>query len=118
MKIPYQLKPFKFPLAENLTYTPDFILKEVKIKGKKTILEPHGVMEEKDTHKYQLFKQLYGSECYLLLIMRNDDIAYYRARGLLPDQAYDDIYPKEYLGNLLRALKNNQYKPLDSFKHL
>ena len=73
-------------------------------------------MEEKDTHKYQLFKQLYGSQCYLLLIMQNDDIAYYRARGLLPDQAYDDIYPKEYLGNLLRTLKNNQCKPLDSYE--
>ena len=71
-------------------------------------------MEEKRHHKYSLFKQLYGSECYLLLIMRNDDITYYRARGLLPDKAYDDIYPKEYLGSLLRALKNNQCKPLGS----
>lgn len=75
-----------------------------------------GWEREEDTHKYTFFKQLYGSECYLLLIMRNDDIAYYRARGLLPDQAYDDIYPKEYLGNL-RALKNNQYKPLGNYEH-
>jgi hypothetical protein len=113
MKISYYLKPFKFPLPDNLVYTPDFVLKEANIGGRKIILEPHGRMSEDDIHKYSLFRQVYEKDCFLLLIMRNDDIVYYRARKLLPEQAYDDVWPKEYIGMLLTKLKNNQYHPLN-----
>jgi hypothetical protein len=113
MKISYYLKPFKFPLPDNLVYTPDFVLKEANISGRKIILEPHGRMNEEDIHKYSLFRQIYEKDCFLLLIMRNDDIVYYRARDLLPEKAYDDVWPKEYLGILLTRLKNNQYHPLN-----
>lgn len=114
MKIRFSMKPYKFPLPENLVYTPDFILTDVNVKGKKIVLEPHGRMNEEEIHKFSLFRQVYGKDCYLLLIMRNEDIVYYRARGLLPEEAYDDVWPKEYLGMLLTKLKTAQYKPLNS----
>ena len=112
MEIFYDLKPFKFPLPDGLVYTPDFVLKRENINGKKIILEPHGVMTEEDSHKFSLFRQVYGNNCYLLLLMKNDDITYYRVRGLLPEEAYDDVWPIEYLGMLLTQLKKNRYNPL------
>ena len=111
MKIPFQAEPVRFPLPNNIFYTPDFIL-DKRFQGRRIILEPHGRMSERDARKYSFFRQFYGNHYFLILLMRNDDIPYYRARNLLPEEAYDDIWPIDYVHILLNGLKDNQYRPL------
>ena len=109
MKIPFRFEGIRFPLPHNIFYTPDFILSELTVQGKKVILEPHYQMTERDIHKFSLFKQNYGKSYFLILLMRNDDIAYYRARHLLREEAYDDVWPIGYVHILLEQIKRGTY---------
>jgi len=112
MKIPFQAEPVRFPLPNNIFYTPDFIL-DKRFQGRRIILEPHGRMSVRDARKYSLFRQFYVNHYFLLLLLRNNDIPYYRARNLLPEEAYDDIWPIEDVHILLTRFKSNQYRPLN-----
>lgn len=107
MKIPFHLKPIRFPLPNNMFYTPDFVLRELRIKKRKIVLEPHGIMREGDARKFSLFKQIYRNDYFLMLIVRNDDIP------SIPREAYDDIWPIEYVPQFLYLSKNNRYRPLN-----
>ena len=106
MKIPFQIKPVRFPLPNNIFYTPNFVLRELRLGERKIILEPHGKMTERNVSKYCHFRKIYGNDYFLMLIMRNDDIP------SISQEAYDDIWPIEYVDILLNKFKSNQYRPL------
>ncbi len=108
-EIHFQYEPI-FNLPGNLTYTPDFLLTESTVHGKPILLEPHGKMQPKDVNKYSLFRDIYGKEYFLVLILRNEDIRHYRERGLLPETAYDDVWPFEYHDFLIGKIKQGTYE--------
>ena len=58
-KIPFEYEPKRFYLNSWLRYTPDFIL-GFQRDQKKIILEPHGVMNSEDFHKFSMFRRIYG----------------------------------------------------------
>ena len=112
MKIPFRYEGIRFPLPNNIRYTPDFILSESTIHGRKIVLEPHYQMTEEDILKFSLFRQIYGKDYFLILLMRNDDIPYYRTRNLLPDEVYDDVWPIGYVHILLDKIRKGEYTPI------
>jgi len=69
-------------------------------------------MTEEDILKFSLFRQIYGKDYFLILLMRNDDIPYYRTRNLLPDEAYDDVWPIGYVHILLDKIRKGEYTPI------
>jgi len=106
MGLPILRETIRFPLSNNIFYTPDFIIEKPAVNGRKIVLEPHGKMREAEASKFTLFRRKYEKYYFLMLIVRNNDIP------LVPKETYDDIWPIEYVDILLHKIKNNQYKPL------
>ena len=65
--------------------------------------------EEDVTIKYRLFREMYGSLYYLVLIVQPWE--YTRVRDRFPD-SYDDIVESDSMPKLLYILKNDRYKPI------
>jgi len=112
-KIMFYFEGQRFSLGGGLTYRPDFILPEYRVGGRQVVLEPHGVWrpghEEEVTDKYRLFRELYGSLYYLVLIVQPNE--YTRVRDLYPE-AYDDIFESNRMPDLLYMLKSGGYKQI------
>jgi hypothetical protein len=107
MKIPFGYEPIDFPLPGD-NYIPDFIL-EKSIHGKKIVLEPHYEMSRKQARKYSLFKQIYGHDFFLILLLKNDLISYYHKRNILTDDVCDDVWPIEFVHLLAEKLRTGTY---------
>jgi len=107
LKIPYGYEAITFPLPGD-KYTPDFIL-DKSVQGRKIILEPHYEMTPKQAHKYSLFKQTYGQEFLLILLLKNDLISYYNERNVLNDEVSDDVWPIEFVHLLAEKIKRGTY---------
>lgn len=108
MHIAYGYETISFPLPNNEVYTPDFIL-EKKLQGRKIILEPHFEMTKKQARKYALFKQTYGHEFLLILLLKNDLIPLYHQRKILTDDVCDDVWPIEFIHLLAEKIRRGTY---------
>jgi len=108
MRIPFRYERIRFPLERKIFYTPDFILTG-PFQHKKIVLEPHCRMTERDVRRFSLFRQRYGNDYYLILLLNNDYIPIYRAHNLLPPEVYDDVWPIEYVHILLQQIKTETY---------
>jgi len=104
-KIPFEYEPLEFRLSsipgEPPTFKPDFIL-DIKIRGKKVILEPHGNWDNERNvigfiRKLSLFKKNYGEYFVLILIVPNE--RFYHIRQKIPPEmeAYDRLWSKHDL---------------------
>jgi hypothetical protein len=107
-KIPFGYETISFPLPGK-PYTPDFIL-DKSIHGRKIILEPHYEMTREQAHKYSLFKQTYGHEFLLILLLKNDLISYYHERNILSDDVCDDVWPIEFVDLLAEKIRTGTYQ--------
>jgi hypothetical protein len=107
LHIPYGYETISFPLP-NEVYTPDFIL-EKRVHGRKIILEPHFEMTKKQARKYALFKQTYGHEFLLILLLKNDLIPLYHQRKILNDDVCDDVWPIEFIHLLAEKIRSGSY---------
>ena len=107
MKIPFGYEPIDFPLPGD-SYIPDFIL-DRSIDGRKIILEPHYEMTRKQARKYSLFKQTYGHDFFLILLLKNDLISYYHKRNILTDDVCDDVWPIEFVHLLADKIRTGTY---------
>jgi len=107
MKIPFGYEPIDFPLPGD-NYIPDFIL-EKSIHGRKIVLEPHYEMTRKQARKYSLFKQIYGHDFFLVLLLKNDLIPYYHKRNMLTDDVCDDVWPIEFVHLLAEKIRTGTY---------
>ena len=107
MKIPFGYEPINFPLPGD-NYTPDFILGK-SINGRKIVLEPHYEMTRKQARKYSLFKQTYGHDFFLILLLKNDLIPYYHKRKILTDDVCDDVWPIEFVHLLAEKISTGTY---------
>ena len=121
----------RFNLPGGITYLPDFVLPECKIKGKAVLLEPHGIWSypqrrianiggrkmtfqaygtEKDTsetrftEKIRLFRETYGRDFHLILLVpaRVKE----RVESLYP-HSFDEIYVGTDIPKLLYELKQH-----------
>lgn len=103
----------RFSLGGGLTYRPDFILPGYRVGGRQVVLEPHGIWrqghEEEVTTKFRLFREMYGSLYYLVLIVQSRE--YTRVRDRFPD-SYDDIVESDRMTEVLYMLKNGRYKQI------
>ena len=103
----------RFNLGGGLTYRPDFILPGYRVGGRQVVLEPHGIWrqghEEEVTEKFRLFREMYGSLYYLVLIVQPR--VYTRVRDRFPD-SYDDIVESDRMPDLLYMLKSGRYKQI------
>jgi hypothetical protein len=107
MKIPFGYEPIDFPLPGD-NYIPDFIL-DRSIHGRKIVLEPHYEMTKKQARKYSLFKQIYGHDFFLILLLKNDLIPYYHKRNMLTDDVCDDVWPIEFVHLLAEQIRTGTY---------
>jgi hypothetical protein len=107
MKIPFGYEPIDFPLPGD-NYIPDFIL-DRSIHGRKIVLEPHYEMSKKQARKYSLFKQIYGYDFFLILLLKNDLISYYHKRNMLTDDVCDDVWPIEFVHLLVEKIRTGEY---------
>lgn len=107
MEIPFGYEPIDFPLPGD-NYIPDFILDRT-IHGKKIVLEPHYEMTKKQARKYSLFKQIYGHDFFLILLLKNDLISYYHKRNMLTDDVCDDVWPIEFVHLLAERIRTGTY---------
>jgi hypothetical protein len=107
LRIPYSYEAITFPLPGD-KYTPDFILDKL-VEGRRIILEPHFEMTPKQARKYALFKQTYGQEFLLILLLKNDLISYYNERNVLNDEVSDDVWPIEFVHLLAEKIKRGTY---------
>ena len=107
MEIPFGYEPIDFPLPGD-NYIPDFIL-EKYVHGRKIVLEPHYEMTKKQARKYSLFKQIYGHDFFLILLLKNDLISYYHKRNMLTDDVCDDVWPIEFVHLLVEKIRTGAY---------
>jgi hypothetical protein len=107
MKIPFGYEPIDFPLPGD-NYIPDFIL-DKSIHGRKIVLEPHYEMTKKQARKYSLFKQIYGHDFFLILLLKNDLIPFYHKRNMLTDDVCDDVWPIEFVHLLADKIRTGTY---------
>jgi septum formation topological specificity factor MinE len=107
MKISFGYEPIDFPLPGD-NYIPDFIL-DKSIYGRKIVLEPHYEMTKKQARKYSLFKQIYGHDFFLILLLKNDLIPYYHKRNILTDDVCDDVWPIEFVHLLAEEIRTGTY---------
>ena len=107
MEIPFGYEPIDFPLPGD-NYIPDFIL-DKSIHGRKIVLEPHYEMTKKQARKYSLFKQIYGHDFFLILLLKNDLISYYHKRNMLTDDVCDDVWPIEFVHLLAEKIRTGVY---------
>ncbi len=109
----FYFEPQRFSLGGGLTYRPGFVLPVYSVGGRTVILEPHGVWggdhELEVTRKYRLFREMFGSLFYLILIVPS--MEYIRVRDEYPG-SFDDIVESNRMVDLLFMLKNNRYKQL------
>ncbi|MFH2110805.1 MAG: DUF2400 family protein [Candidatus Bathyarchaeota archaeon] len=109
----FYFEPQRFSLGGGLTYKPDFVLPGVRVGGRTVVLEPHGVWggdhELEVTRKYRLFREMFGSLFYLILIV--PPLEYVRVRDGYPE-SYDDIVEGNRMGDLLYMLKSGRYKQI------
>jgi len=61
------------------------------------------------TEKFRLFREMYGSLFYLVLIVQPRE--YTRVRDRYPD-AYDDIVESDRMSDLLYMLKSGRYRQI------
>jgi hypothetical protein len=128
--IMFSYESHKFHLRDGLTYLPDFVLSNCRVKGKTVLLEPHGVwthplyrtvnvggkkiscyalppkLDESEirfTEKMRMFREMYGQEFYLDLLV--PDQVYDRVRADYP-HSYDEIYVGTDIPKLLYDLKS------------
>ena len=103
MDVSYEYERARFPLAKHIFYTPDFLLRKLRVKGKKVILEPHGIWQKREAHKFlermRVFRQTYGSDYFLILVVPN-----YRVKSV-PPEAYDAIWSIDFFPQELYQLK-------------
>jgi hypothetical protein len=126
----FSYESHKFHLRDGLTYLPDFVLSNCRVKGKTVLLEPHGVWthplyrtvnvggkkiscyalppkldeaEIRFTQKMRMFREMYGQEFYLDLLV--PDQVYDRVRADYP-HSYDEIYVGTDIPKLLYDLKS------------
>jgi hypothetical protein len=97
----YSYEPRSFYISGQVRYTPDFILQNASINGKRIVLEPHGLMVPEHFRKFALFRRFFGREYFLILIVRNDLIPF------VPIDAYDDVWPIEYCELLAEKLRKD-----------
>jgi hypothetical protein len=107
MKISFGYEPIDFPLPGD-NYIPDFIL-DKSVYGRKIVLEPHYEMTKKQARKYSLFKQIYGHDFFLILLLKNDLIPYYHKRNMLTDDVCDDVWPIEFVHLLAEKIRTGTY---------
>jgi hypothetical protein len=107
MEIPFGYEPIDFPLPGD-NYIPDFIL-DRSVQGRKIVLEPHYEMTKKQARKYSLFKQIYGHDFFLILLLKNDLISYYHKRNMLTDDVCDDVWPIEFVHLLAEKIRTGVY---------
>ncbi len=107
MKIPFGYEPINFPLPGD-NYTPDFILSK-SVQGRRIVLEPHYEMTKKQARKYSLFKQTYGHDFFLVLLLKNDLISFYHKRNMLTDDVCDDVWPIEFVHLLVEKIRTGTY---------
>jgi hypothetical protein len=100
--VKYEYEPMSFYLNHRLRYTPDFLL-ELWHGPRRIIIEPHGIMDSGDFQKFSLFREVYGKDYSLILLVRNDDIP------SVPEAAYDDIWPIEYAELLVKKLRADHH---------
>jgi len=103
----------RFNIGDGLTYRPDFILPSFQVQGRTVVLEPHGIWraghEVEVVEKLRMFREMFGSLFYLILIVQPNE--YTRVRDRFPE-AYDDIVESNRMGDLLYMLKTGKYKPI------
>jgi len=100
----FEYEPGFFPLKSGIKYTPDFVL-GIPFGDKQVIIEPHGVMDQAQFEKFALFRQIYGHDYFLILLVKNEDIPYIRR------DSYDDIWPIEFVLLLAKRLHERASKP-------
>jgi hypothetical protein len=109
-RIIFWYEPVIFRLPNGLTYRPDFLLPGFNIEGKKVVLEPHGVWEGRNgdevAYKYSIFRETYGNEYYLIIIVPSNDYQMVRDRY---KGAYDDLIEGNRTPDLLYMLKTGSY---------
>ena len=110
-RVLFQYESMKFSLDGGLTYRSDFVLPGVTVRGKRVILEPHGIWREghdKDvTAKYANFRKLYGAYYWLILLVQLNE--FYRVRDTYTD-SYDDLVEGRNIADLLYMLKSKSYE--------
>ena len=131
-KILFYYESHKFNLPNRLTYLPDFVLPNCRIKGKTVLLEPHGIWSipqrrqirigdrtmtvqaygrEKNSHeaqfaeKLRLFRETFGRDYHLILLVP----ARVKERvKLWYPESHDEIYEGTDVPELLYKLKQSE----------
>jgi len=58
-------------------------------------------MNREDSRKFSLFRNAYGDDYFLILLVRNDTIPF------ISEETYDDIWPIEYAELLFQKLRQD-----------
>lgn len=128
-KLLFQYESLRFNLPGGITYRPDFVLPDCKIKGRTVLLEPHGIWglpenrvvniggrtirvqaysdkpdpsEVRFANKIRIFRETFGNDYYLVLIVPSRFVD--RVELLYPD-IFDELYMGTDIPELLYKLQ-------------
>jgi len=129
-RLMFQYESLRFNLPGGITYRPDFVLPECKIKGRTVLLEPHGIWglpenrvvniggrrirvqaysdkpdpsEVQFTNKMRSFREIFGNDYYLVLIVPSRFVD--RVEMLYP-AIFDELYVGADIPELLYKLQS------------
>lgn len=112
VKFDFEFLEFQLPKEGGVTwasptYTPDFLLPQMTLRGRKVLLEPHGVRDgfQGFLTKLSVFRKFYGEHFALVLIVPDDFAELVEA--LDPDhQAYDLLWRRSSYKNELENYRS------------
>ena len=129
-RLMFQYESLRFHLPGGITYRPDFVLPECKIKGRTVLLEPHGIWglpenrvvniggqkisvqaysdkpdpsEDRFTNKMRSFRELFGIDYYLVLIVPSRFVDHVEMRY---PAIFDELYVGADIPELLYKLQS------------
>jgi hypothetical protein len=129
-RLMFQFESLRFNLPGGITYRPDFVLPECKIKGRTVLLEPHGIWglpenrvvniggrkirvqaysdkpdpsEVRFTNKIRSFRETFGNDYYLILIVPSRFVD--RVKMQYP-AIFDELYVGTDIPELLYKLQS------------
>ena len=90
------------------TYKPDFLLPQYTHRGRKVVLEPHGIRDnlEDTLGKLAMFRGHYGKYFCLILIVPDDfvDVINYLIKGITPTISYGNKATTKYSSKTSKKL--------------
>lgn len=95
----------KFPLEEGITYSPDYILTNMR-DGKKIIINVDEDIIDVNVSKYRQFMKAFGNAYYVIMLVNDCQLRTWNEKDMNRGMLFDEIWTVENVNDMINSLKN------------